>query len=579
MKTNYDVAIRMENKKITDGVVLFKPTNAVTGEFDSHESMFTSFDGEHYFTQDAFIGNFDTSEDYICSNILSADEFNKRYGKCDSFKEALQKYKEDSSVYKLIYFDSEDNSFKWVDFNIFDLLNSLANVSNGSPLPVYEEKEVYSIDDTEYEKPLSDALDKVTALYNLHKKDKEFVKKLFSVLDDVTEDFVQIMYEMSVEFPDEFDKKTNLSVRTSNEDKKEESTSNEKYSPKKLDLDDKIKFYQERKRIIENIKKVIIGHDDEVEKIVVEIFRLIRQYGNKNKGILLTGSTGCGKSKICELIAENLGRPCKIVDTTQLSAPGYKGRDIESYLEELYDSVGGNKEKAENSVIVFDEVDKLGHSQRKDDVSGVQVLNRLLMFLNGTTYTIKERVRDANPQNISTKNMIVIFCGSFSSVYKSQKFNKREVGFNSTHESKVGKANPTTDDFINLGGMPDEMMGRFPVTIHLEDLTKKDLKDILLKSTESPILFVKEEFIGEAGVELEFSDEALDAIVEECYKLKTFARGLNKIVTDSVSKAFHVVTDDIGKYDKVIITKDTIYDNSKYILHEVEEKDKRLMKM
>ena len=578
MKTNYDVAIRMENKKISDGVVLFKPTNAITGEYNSCESMFTSFDGEHYFTQDAFIGNFDTSEDYICSNILSASEFNKRYGNCASFKEALKKYKEDSSLYKLIYFDNEENTFKWIDFNIFDLLNTLAGISNDSPITIFEEKEVYNIDDNEYEEPLNNAVDKVNSLYNVHKKDREFVKKLYSALDSVTEDLVSIMYDISVDFPDVFDKKTNLSVRKSDE-VKDESTEQGKYSPKKLDLNDKIEFYKERKRIIENIKKVIIGHDDEVEKIVVEIFRLIRQYGNKNKGILLTGSTGCGKSKICELIAENLGRPCKIVDTTQLSAPGYKGRDIESYLEELYDSVGGNKEKAENSVIVFDEVDKLGHSQRKDDVSGVQVLNRLLMFLNGTTYTIKERTRDANPQNISTKNMIVIFCGSFSSVYKSQKFNKREVGFNSTHESKVGKAKPTTDDFINLGGMPDEMMGRFPVTIHLEDLTKNNLKDILLKSTESPILFVKEEFIGEAGVELEFTDDAIDAIVEECYKLNTFARGLNKIVTDSVSKAFHVVTDNIGMYDKVIITKDTIYDNSKYVLHEVEEKDKNLIKM
>lgn len=574
MKTNFDVAIRMENKKLANGVSLFKPTNAISGEYDFSDSIFMSFDGESYYTQDAFINDFDTGEDYICSNVMTSEEFNKKYGYFKTFQEALRQYKEDCAKYRVVYFDDEKANFESFDFDLSDLLRVLSSGEFDKTLVSFSgRKEVYNIDNNDYEQLLSDGVLKVNSMYAEKKRDKEFCKKLFNVLDEISHDLVSTMYDITIDFPEEFEKSTSLSVPSSEEKKDKDSSL--KYIPKTLNFEDRKKFYKERKRIIDNIKKVIVGHDKEVEKIVVEIFKLIRQYGTKNKGILLTGSTGCGKSKICELIAENLGRPCKIVDTTQLSAPGYKGRDIENYLEELYDSVGGNKEKAENSVIVFDEVDKLGQSQRKDDVSGIQVLNRLLMFLNGTTYNIKDR----DKTSISTKNMIVIFCGSFSSVYKNQKFFKNELGFTSTRKSKVGKVDPTTEDFISLGGMPDEMMGRFPVVIHLDDLTKEDLKGILLKSSESPIKFAKVEFAGEAGVELEFTDEAIDAIVEESYNLKTFARGLNRIVTDAVSDAFVVVTDNIGLYDKVTITKDTIYDSSKFNLRMVQENDNDKVKI
>lgn len=567
MKTRYDVAIRMESKKLSNGFVVFKPTNVITGEFDSYEGIFTSIDGESYYTQDQIIADFDTSEDYICTRTISSQDFNEKYGCYSTLKDALQKYKDDNFLYKLLYFDEAEKEFKWIDFNILDLPKILYQSKELSEA-AGESKEVYSIDNSDYKKALEDAVTKTFAAFHSNARNKAYLLEMMKLLDSFSLDVVDIMCRISNEFPEEFEKKTVLSVpKDKNKSKKERE---EKYFPKKLEEKDQKEFYEERQRIIDNIKEVVMGHDEEIDKIVVAIFRLIRQYGTKNKGILITGSTGCGKSKICELIAENLGRPCKIVDTTQLSAPGYKGRDIESYFEELYDACGGNKEQIQNSIIVFDEVDKLGHSKRKDDVSGIQVLNRLLKFLDGTDYTISTK---DGKVNISTKNMIVVFCGSFSSVYKNNKFFKRELGFNSNNEVKEVKVNPTTDDFIKLGGMPDEMMGRFSTCVHLEDLTKKDLRDILLKSTESPIRFLKAEFMGEAGVELEFTDEAIDTIAEECIKLQTFARGLNKLLADIVDKAFYKVTEEIGTYDKVIITKETIFDNSKFELHKVENKE------
>lgn len=573
MRTNYDVAIRMENKKIADGVVIFKPTNAIAGEYDSFENIFRSFDGESYYSEKSFIGNFDMTEDYLCSSIISKKEFNEKYGHFKTFKEALRQYKEDyGTYYKLLYFDQEEQEFKWINFNIeslFEMLTSKREQIDDELPALFEEKQIYTMDDKDtYEEVLRGYIDKVKSIYSSNKSDKEFLKAFSEVLDFMLEDLVSIMYDISNEFQEQAPKNPN------SEGKKSTTTEQKnKYEPESINLEEKIKFYEKRKKIIESVKKVIIGHDEEVEKMVIEIFRNIRQYGTKNKGILLTGSTGTGKSKICELIGENLGRTCKIVDTTQLSAPGYKGRDIESYLEEIYDSTGGNLKKAEESIIVFDEVDKLGHSKRDDDVSGIQVLNRLLMFLNGTTYTIKNNAKEK--VDMSTKNMIVVFCGSFSSVYKTLKLQreKKALGFGAKNEKKEQKITPTIEDFIKYGGMPDEMMGRFPVAIHLEDLTRDNLKDILLKSSESPILFAKAEFMGEAGVELIFTEEAVEKIADMSYNLRTGARSLNSIISNCIDKAFETVTNNIGVYDQVTITAETVDDNSKFLLHEVVDED------
>ena len=89
--------------------------------------------------------------------------------------------------------------------------------------------------------------------------------------------------------------------------------------------------------------------------------------------ILLTGDTGVGKTKLLKLLAKYLNKPLLIVDSTQLTIPGYKGRSLEDILWDLYVKCGENKEKAESAIIYFDEIDKKG-SPGKSDVSGQGVL-------------------------------------------------------------------------------------------------------------------------------------------------------------------------------------------------------------
>ena len=240
MKTRYDVAIRMENKKLSNGFVVFKPTNVITGEFDSYEGIFTGLDGESYYTQDQIIADFDISEDYICSCIMSSQDFNEKYGDLSTLKEALQKFKDDNYLYKLLYFDEAEKGFKWIDFNILDLPRILYQSEELSE-SVVESKEVYSVDNSDYKKDLEDAVSKTFAAYFSNIRNKEYLVEMMNLLDSVSLDVVDIMYKISNEFPDEFEKKTVLSVPKDKSKKLKE----EKYFPKKLDDKSQKEFYDE----------------------------------------------------------------------------------------------------------------------------------------------------------------------------------------------------------------------------------------------------------------------------------------------------------------------------------------------
>ena len=176
--------------------------------------------------------------------------------------------------------------------------------------------------------------------------------------------------------------------------------------------------------------------------------------------------------------------------------------------------------------------------------------------------------------------MIVIFSGAFSNVYNAPKFTTNNLGFRETNTPKSKE--PTLQDFIDIGCLPDESMGRLPIIIHLNTLSENDLKNILIHSKESDIYYVKQEFKNEAEVDIEFSDEAIEEIAHQAYLLQTGARSLQKIVHDATYHAFKKVTDDFGKYSKVIITKDTITDHKNYTLipkeqNKVLQKNKKML--
>ena len=325
------------------------------------------------------------------------------------------------------------------------------------------------------------------------------------------------------------------------------------------------------------ITKTLIAQDEPLRRMLTELARKEMCPERKRQGILIAGPTGSGKTKMMELAAERLGRKFLIVDSSQLTAEGYVGKDIEKVVWDLYVKCNKDKELTENAVVYFDEIDKKG-TDKNGDVNGRDVLNILLKFIEGSTYDAAPSNKSSNSVvEISTANMIIILGGAFTEVYDH--IASSTIGFSLEKESKRGFRKATPDDFKKYGQMPAEIMGRVSV-IELNPLDKEDLKRILLESDESAIR-VQEKIFEELGVKITFTDDFIDRVAEKSYLDKTGARGLNSTVDEATWEVFgkmhHYKTQEnlVNPYSEVIMTRDSVDDYTKY---ELVEKPKQKIK-
>ena len=326
--------------------------------------------------------------------------------------------------------------------------------------------------------------------------------------------------------------------------------------------------------VFNKVTKSLISQDEPARRVIAEIARKELHERKKREGILLTGQSGCGKTYLMELIAKYIDKPFIPVDATQITTAGYVGKDIEQVLWDLFIKCGRNIEKAEQAIVYFDEIDKKG-SEKNDDVNAKAVLNDLLKFIEGTTYDAQADTKGASQiVKINTSKMTVIFGGAFTDVYNSLKVNNT-IGFGTEKNSNdAPKYRPAeTKDFVERGMMTNEFMGRVTV-IKLNDLTLDDLKRILLEGDESAEK-IQEEIFRKMGVKIRFTEGYTNKVAEKAMEKKTGARGLNGIVDESTWKAFEEVYKNEGVYSEVILTEETVEDNSKYQLVKKLQKNKK----
>lgn len=315
-------------------------------------------------------------------------------------------------------------------------------------------------------------------------------------------------------------------------------------------------------KMISKIKETIISQDDAVVRLVSEMNQIFLLDDPREKtGILLTGSTGVGKTLLISTIADLLDRDVCIIDSSQLVINGYKGTSIEEALNKCYGKVNHDKQRLENAIIFFDEIDKKG-LKVDSDVAGKGVLDSMLKFLDGTTYTMRDGT------DINTNNMLIIGGGSFSNVYQERV--KNPMGF--FGEREVHKV--TDEDFLTYGRMTKEFMGRFSTIIHLNDLTKDDFKRILLESDISP-LKTQEKIFDKLGIELVVDESYIDKASELAEQRGLGARGLKGIVKNSVWQVFSDVSSRFPDIDEIHLTAEIFDDNKNY---QIVEKGKTLVK-
>jgi len=331
------------------------------------------------------------------------------------------------------------------------------------------------------------------------------------------------------------------------------------------------------------LDKYIIGQEHAKKVLSVALYNHYKRLNDKENliqksNIILSGPPASGKTLLAKCISRLLNLPFVVLDITTVTESGYVGQNIESCLEQLL-QIAGDITLAEQGIIFIDEIDKIARAGGKrsdtNDVSREGVQFSMLKLVEGSEVPIHSGRKSHDEEKImfDTSNVLFICGGAFEGLFDNSSQNK-PIGFQTT-ENNISNDNPSElspDALIKYGLMP-ELIGRFPILCSLDPLRPNDLVRILTKP-KNAITKEYQQLFAQDGIELEFTDGALEKIAQEAIKKETGARALRSILEDIMLDIMYDIPDKKNSISKCIITEDSVATKQPKIIKKRQQKKK-----